>query len=144
MSGSSGADVESAVQAMRARGERVTAARRAVLEALAERPHQDADAVASRVAHVEPGVHRATIYRTLQSLVELGIVAHTHVPDSSTIYHLAVSGHGHSHLQCVRCQRMFDIPVGWLDEFAHRTQVELGFTLDAGHAALLGVCGDCR
>ena len=53
-------------------------ARRAVIEALAAEPHQDAEAVAARVSRDQPGVHRATIYRTLQSLVELGVLAHTH------------------------------------------------------------------
>ncbi len=139
-----GGAVDAAIAAMRARGERVTGARRAVLEALAGRPHQDADAVAARVALAQPGVHRATIYRTLAALVELGVVAHTHVPDGATIYHLAVSGHGHAHLQCVSCGRMFDMPIGWLADLAGRVESELGFTLDAGHAALLGTCRDCR
>lgn len=135
--------VDGAIAAVRARGERVTTARRAVIEALAAEPHQDAEAVAARVSGDQPGVHRATIYRTLQSLVELGVLAHTHVPDGATIYHLAVGAHGHTHLQCARCGRMFDIPIDWLAELADRVDQRLGFALDPGHAALLGTCRDC-
>jgi Fur family ferric uptake transcriptional regulator len=72
------------------------------------------------------------------------VLAHTHVPDRATIYHLAVGAHGHTHLQCARCARMFDIPIDWLDELAARVDQRLGFALDPGHAALLGTCRDCQ
>ncbi|MBD2760454.1 transcriptional repressor [Yimella sp. cx-573] len=137
------ADVEMALALLRSKGERVTKARRAVLRALAERPHQDAESVAALVASADPGVHRATIYRNLQSLVDAGVVSHTHVPDAATIYHLSVTGHRHTHLQCVQCGCMVDIPLEWVSPLGDRVRDELGFELDAGHAALLGTCQDC-
>ncbi|GAB3587311.1 Fur family transcriptional regulator [Calidifontibacter terrae] len=134
--------VEEAIGRLRACGERITVARRAVLEVLAGHAHLDADEVAERVAQLQPGVHRATIYRTLRSLVEQGVVSHTHVPDAATIYHLRQMRH--AHLQCARCGRFADMPLEWLAPLAQRIDTELGFTLDADHAALLGLCADCR
>ncbi|HWC22096.1 MAG TPA: Fur family transcriptional regulator [Flexivirga sp.] len=140
--------VAEALGQLREKGERVTAARRAVLEVLDEaRGHLCAEDIAERVDAAEPGVHRATVYRSLQSLTELGIVAHTHVPGSATIYHLkhsAASRHSHAHLQCTTCERFFDIPTEWLEPLGDRMRDELGFELDAQHAALLGTCADCR
>lgn len=140
--------VAEALGQLRDKGERVTAARRAVLQVLDEaRGHLCAEDIAERVDAAEPGVHRATVYRSLQSLTELGVVAHTHVPGSATIYHLkhsAASRHSHAHLQCSKCSRFFDIPADWLDPLAGRMREELGFELDAQHAALLGTCADCR
>ena len=81
---------DAALARLRARGERVTPGRRAVLDVLSREPgHIDADAVAALVDEVEPGIHRATIYRSLQALVDADIVTHTHVPGGATIYHLA-------------------------------------------------------
>lgn len=140
--------VANALGMLRDRGERVTAARRAVLQVLDEaRDHLCAEDIAERVDVAEPGVHRATVYRSLQSLTELGIVAHTHVPGSATIYHLKQSPAaltGHAHLQCATCSRFFDIPTDWLGPLGDRLRDELGFELDAQHAALLGTCAECR
>ncbi len=134
--------VEEALGRLRAAGERVTVARRAVLETLADHAHLDADEVAERVAAARPGIHRATIYRTLRSLVEQGVLSHTHVPDGATIYHLRQARH--AHLQCAGCGRFADVPLEWLAPLAQRIDAELGFELDADHAALLGRCADCR
>lgn len=136
------AAVDDAIARLRQGGERITVARRAVLEALASHAHLDADEVAERVAELQPGVHRATIYRTLRSLVEQGVVSHTHVPDAATIYHLRQVRH--AHLQCAQCGRFADVPLEWLEPLAERIDTELGFSLDADHAALLGHCADCR
>ena len=139
--------VTEALALLRKKGERVTAARRAVLHVLDDaRGHLCAEDIATRVDGAEPGVHRATVYRSLQSLAELGIVAHTHVPGGATIYHLRHSPGaptGHAHLQCTRCERFFDIPTDWLEPVGDRVRDELGFELEAQHAALLGTCADC-
>lgn len=143
--------VAAAVAKLRDAGERVTPARRAVLEVLEDtRGHLDAETVAARVDVREPGVHRATVYRSLQSLVTLGIVAHTHVPGGSTIYHLSAAyrgsseAHAHAHLQCTACLKFFDMPATWLDELRANAQATLGFAVAPDHAALLGVCAACR
>ncbi|WP_265445235.1 Fur family transcriptional regulator [Flexivirga meconopsidis] len=140
--------VAEAIGALREHRERVTPARRAVLEVLdAARDHLTAEDVAERVDASEPGVHRATVYRSLQSLAELGIVAHTHVPGGATIYHLRHSPAAvtsHAHLQCTTCMRFFDAPVEWLAPLRDRLGEELEFRLDVQHAALLGTCAQCR
>lgn len=150
--------VAEAVRRLRAAGERLTPGRRAVLDVLdAESAHLDAESIAARVAQIEPGVHRATIYRSLQAMVELGLIAHTHVPGGATIYHIALhqhsSGdgndpvfhaHGHAHLQCTRCERFTDVPVSEFEALRERVEELTGFAIDAEHAALLGLCRDCR
>lgn len=139
--------VAAALEQLRDAGERVTPARRAVLGVLDKsREHLTAEDVAARVAAAEPGVHRATIYRSLQSLTELGLVAHTHVPGSATIYHLRESpaAHvSHAHLQCTTCERFFDAPMRSLEPLRDQLRDEMGFAIDIQHAALLGTCADC-
>lgn len=137
-------EVEQAIAQLRAHGERVTPARRAILAVLRDDPrHLDAESIASQVAEREPGVHRATVYRSLQALSDCGVVTHTHVPGGATIYHLAESARQHAHLQCERCEKFFDVPADLLDAIAENASAQYGFTIDRSHAALLGICADC-
>ena len=142
--------VAGAVAALRDRGERVTRVRRAVIEVLdATAEHLTADEIAGRAEDLAPGVHRASVYRALATLGELGLVTHTHLGGSATVYHLNVdlpdrSPALHAHLQCTSCSRVIDIPVSLLEPLADAVEQDLAFRLEPRHTALLGVCADCR
>jgi Fur family ferric uptake transcriptional regulator len=88
--------VTAAVARLRSAGERVTPARYAVLRVidaadLADE-HLTSEQVGARVAAIEPAVHRATVYRTLTSLTEAGVLSHVHLGGTATVYHLSVPG----------------------------------------------------
>jgi len=152
--------VSDAVARLRSAGERVTPARYAVLRVLDAADltdeHLTAEQIGTRVADLEPSVHRATVYRTLTSLVETGVLVHVHLGGSATVYHLTDQepehhhehghghDHGHAHVQCHVCGRVLDVAPDVLDGVAARLRDDLGFVLDTGHAALLGTCRDCR
>ncbi len=144
--------IQAAVDALRVRGERVTRVRRAVIEVLdGTADHLDADEIVRQAAASAPGVHRASVYRALATLGGLGLVSHTHLGGSATVYHLTVDlpetagePHPHAHLQCSSCHRVIDIPVDVLDPLAARVERDLGFRLEPQHTALLGICADCR
>ena len=46
--------------------------------------------------------------------------------------------------RCTICHRVIDIPVATLLPLADAVEQDLGFALEPGHTALLGVCADCR
>lgn len=137
------ARLQQALDALRLRGERVTEARRTVLAALAGVPdHSTAEQV---VAAVETGageVHRATVYRTLDTLTALGIVTHVHVGHGATAYHLG--DRAHLHAQCRACGRVVDVPADVLDDAHARLREVARFHLDAAHVALSGLCDGCH
>lgn len=127
---------------LRARGARMTAARRAVLLALAGHPgHHTADAVASLVAELDPAVHRSSVYRGLEALCSLGVVAHVHLGHGTTVYHLSEAPHLHA--QCRVCGVLVDLPATGLDAVADALASEHGFRLDPTHVALSGTCYQC-
>ena len=143
-----------AVARLRAAGERVTPARYAVLRVVdsadAADEHLTAEQIGARVAEVEPAVHRATVYRTLTALSDIGVLSHVHLGGSAVVYHLAgdetlepAAAAGHAHVQCHHCGRVFDVPPEAFASVAGRLQETLGFTLDTSHAALLGTCREC-
>ena len=156
------ASVAAALQALRAERQRVTPARRAVLDVLdGTRAHLDADQIVAHAADRAPGVHRATVYRALSTLSELGLVSHTHMAGAATVYHLvdhlaatgpdgeisAVGGAHHPphvHLQCSVCGQVIDVDSSVLDPVRLDLERRLGFALTPEHAALLGVCRSCR
>lgn len=129
---------------LRAKGERMTAPRRAVLTALAQtHGHLSMEEVATAVFGIAPQVHRTSVYRTLIALSDLGVVQHVHLGHGATAYHLAGVGGPHLHAQCRRCGRILDLPSDLLTEVASRMGALHGFELDATHVALSGLCAQC-
>ncbi len=137
--------MEALTTGLRARGERVTTARIAVAEVLAEtEEHLNAEQIAERAERLRPGIHRATVYRALDALGELGLVTHVHLGKSGTTYHLAGDlADEHLHVRCTECGSVLDVDGRTLDPVRRKLQRELGFRLDPEHVALLGTCQDC-
>jgi Fur family ferric uptake transcriptional regulator len=137
------ARLDLALATLRRRGERVTEPRRAVLRALAGLPnHPTAEQVVAAVEAGDGDVHRATVYRTLETLTGLGIVTHVHVGHGGTAYHL--DDRVHLHAQCRGCGHVVDVPADLLDAVSARLQDVAGFHLDPAHVALSGRCSLCH
>jgi Fur family ferric uptake transcriptional regulator len=127
------------LDALRAGGRRVTTARRVVVELLARTSeHLTADDLASRIHDAHPEIHLSTVYRTLDSLHEWGLVEHVHQPHGPSFFHLAGA---HRHLVCEECGRIRDVPAVEFDALEERIREQYGFELNLGHAALVGRCG---
>jgi len=130
---------------LRARGERMTQPRRVVLAVLADHAdHLSAEQVVTAVEERDPSVHRSTVYRTLETLADVGVVQHVHLGHGPTLYHLTPVGGDHVHLQCVSCGSIADAPIDVLTATAEHLSRIHGFRLDLGHVALSGTCADCR
>ena len=97
-------------------GGRITTARRLVVaEMLGATSHLSAEDVTDAIQREHPEIHLTTVYRTLESLETMGIVAHTHLGHGAAVYHL---GELHQHLACEVCGRLIDVPASLLDELA--------------------------
>lgn len=137
--------LEHALGMLRSRGERITTARRGVLGVLATTTdHLSAEQIYDEVVIDTPDVHRATVYRTLDSLVHAGVVAHVHIPHGPAAYHLSdLDGRPHVHLVCSQCKAVIDTDADLLDSAAESVLTAQGFRLDPDHVALTGWCADC-
>lgn len=139
--------VARAVERLRGGGHRVTGPRRVVLETLARRGgHPTAEELYAEIELRHPGVHRATVYRTLERLAELGEVTHVHMGHGATAYHLTdpVEGRVHLHARCRVCGRVLDLPADLLEPIGRRLSQDHDFALDPRHVALSGECGTCK
>lgn len=136
--------VARALGQLRTQDHRITVARRAVIETLARQPgHPSAAELSAEIENRYPGIHLATVYRSLEVLTELGVVTHVHLSHGATAYHLTGNAGEHVHAQCRVCGRVYDLPANMLDEIRNRLASEHSFDLDPHHVALSGTCQTC-
>ena len=132
--------VDGVLDQIRAHGGRITTARRLVVGVLLDTDrHLSAEDITSVIRAEHPEVHLTTVYRTLESLAEIGIVAHTHLGHGAAVYHL---GEIHQHLSCDVCGALRDVPVSVLDDLRVTLERDHQFVLHVGHFALLGRCAE--
>jgi Fe2+ or Zn2+ uptake regulation protein len=134
--------VEEVLALVRARGGRVTTARRLLLEVLFEgAEHRTAEKLAADVQERAPDTHLSTIYRNLEELERLGVLVHCHLGHGPATYHLA--GAAHAHLVCGECGTTFEAPDQLFASLAREARRRYGFDIDPHHFAVLGRCQAC-
>lgn len=134
--------VEDVLALVRSKGGRATASRRILLEVLFEAPeHLTAEELTRAVQERAPDVHLSTVYRNLEELEELGVVAHTHLGHGPATYQLASLAH--AHFLCEHCGRSFEAPDELFAGLAVAARERLGFAIDPRHFAVLGRCREC-
>ena len=135
--------VQNAVDLLRGRGLRVSAARRLVIEALfaAERP-LTAEEIAAGLEGWLPSSDLASVYRNLDTLEALGLVRHFHVGHGAGRYALAPAG-GLEFVSCERCGAFAPVPAGRLDGVRGMIERTTGYRARFSHFPLVGTCADC-
>jgi Fur family ferric uptake transcriptional regulator len=127
---------------LRSRGLRATSQRRFVIGALERLGHATPDQVWEQVQKEAPSLSPSTVYRTLELLEDLGVVAHTHLGHGAPTYHLATHA-DHIHLVCRRCGDVQSADVRRAQQLADEVAARYGFVTDIGHLSLDGMCGPC-
>ena len=101
------------------------------------------------VAEVETAVreggsplHRATIYRTLDRLVDDGLLGRTNLGPERSTYEIAEDHH--HHLVCGECGRTEHVPHDLVRAAIARIEQQSGFDLATAPLSLHGRCRDCR
>jgi len=136
-------DVDSILELLSEGGGRRTAARQAIVEAIvAAGNHVTADDIARRVQRRFPSVNISTVYRTLDTLEDLGVLDHVHLGHGRAVYHL--TDEEHEHLVCESCDAVIELPASKLKPFLRSIEREHGFEVDRRHFAIVGVCRSCR
>jgi Fur family transcriptional regulator, ferric uptake regulator len=135
-------DVELA-ERLRERGYRMTAQRQLVLDAVRRLDHAAPDDILAAVSEREQGVNLSTVYRTLEVLEEIGLVAHTHLGHGAPAYH-STAEPAHLHLVCRRCDRVTEAPTELADGLVATLAAEHGFETDVRHLTVFGDCENCK
>ena len=84
----------------------------------------------------------ATVYRTLQAMVDEEALDSLRTDDGEIVYRRCSTGH-HHHLVCRDCGRTVEVEGPAVERWADKVSAEHGFS-DVSHTLeLFGRCGDC-
>jgi Fur family ferric uptake transcriptional regulator len=134
-------DVESLLSRLQAAGYRDTGPRRAVVEAISRRG--GAFTVQEVVEELAgQGIGRATVFRTVNTLEELGYVSRLHVGEGCDRYALCDGSH-HHHLVCTGCGEVFPLEECGVEAAAAAAASRVGFQVEGHHVDVYGRCATC-
>jgi Fur family transcriptional regulator, ferric uptake regulator len=132
------------VHALDEAGYRLTRPRRAVAALIAEHDGHftasDLEAVA-RTRHL--GISRATLFRALDLLAELGVVERLDLPSGEHAYVPCAATH-HHHLVCSRCGRATDVEDYGVAEAVAEIERRSGYRIESHRLELFGLCRHCQ
>jgi Fur family ferric uptake transcriptional regulator len=131
--------LDEVVEAVRARGGRLSLPRRLILEALFQ---ADAPVSAEELAaalELEP----TSVYRNLEALEQLGALRHVHLGHGPGRYALVGQG-AREYLVCEVCDRVTAVAPERLDGVRDAIRDDFGFDARFGHFPILGICAACR
>lgn len=135
-------------------GYRITVPRQEILNVLAGTDdHLTAEDIYMKAHKIHPAIGLTTVYRTLELLVEMGVVVKFDVGDGKARYELAIGPKGprhHHHLICNSCGRVVDY-TDFVDEerdLIKKTQDALSkrynFKILNHQIQFMGLCDKCR
>jgi len=132
------------VDRVRQHGLRMTRQRSIIVQALWElQGHASAESVYDRVTLHRRDVDLSTVYRTLETLHNLGIVSKTDLGHGCTEYEI-VGEQPHHHLVCQHCRRVIELDNAYLAPLTETIRQDFDFDPMSSHYAIFGICQACR
>lgn len=129
---------------LHAQGYRITDARRAVVEIIAQSPCALTPTEVYNLGREHyPKLGLVTVYRTLEKLEELHLVQRVHQEQGCNAYLSHAEGHQHL-LICQQCKKAVYFEGDDLDAFFTAVGKEHGFDVQEHWLQLFGICQDCR
>jgi Fur family ferric uptake transcriptional regulator len=106
--------------------------------------HLSAADLQKRLAAQGEAVGTATVYRTLELLLESGVARAHDFGDGRKRYEAVPAERGHEHLICLRCKSVVEFSHDRLERMLDLICEEFAFQQRRHHVELLGVCRECR
>ena len=129
-----------------ARGIRLTAQRRALIETIQDATaHLDAASLLKQARQRDPNIDRATVYRTLELLKKLGMI------DELDLMHLNGEKHyyevktqqDHLHLACFGCGEIIEFATPAFEQLKQEIAAANHFEIQVMRLEVGGLCGAC-
>ncbi|MFP7364351.1 Fur family transcriptional regulator [Corynebacterium callunae] len=126
-------------------GVRSTKQRKAVVDVLENMDNfASAKEIHLALSAKDLAVGLTTVYRTLQSLADIGAVDVLNVTGGETLYRQCHAEGHHHHLVCTNCGRTVEIDGGPVETWAQEVARENGFSVSSHEAEIFGLCENCR
>ncbi|NJD90419.1 MAG: transcriptional repressor [Geobacter sp.] len=120
----------------------LTVQRRAILENLSSRTdHPTADQIYASIQDRITGVSRTTVYRVLETFVQLGLAQKISNPEAKARFDADTSKHHHA--SCLVCEKVIDIDARQLPDIDLGSVDLGGFKVFDCSVVAVGLCSDC-
>jgi Fur family transcriptional regulator, ferric uptake regulator len=129
------------------RGVRMTSQRRLLVRIIQDSPkHLDAAALLTMAKRENASVDRATVYRTLGLLKNLGLVDELDLMhlEGEKHYYEAKTSRDHCHLACFRCGAITEYASSSFEKLKHEMSKLSGFQIRVVRLEVGGLCEKCR
>jgi Fur family ferric uptake transcriptional regulator len=129
-----------------ARGVRLTAQRRALIETIQQADaHLDAATLLSRARRRDPHIDRATVYRTLELLKRLGLIDELDLMhlDGEKHYYEVKTQKDHLHLACFHCGQIEEFDNATFHRLKREIAAQNDFTIQVMRLEVGGLCRRC-
>lgn len=132
------------IDQLNAHGYRITSARRAVVETMAESARALTPIEIYDIARAAyPALGLVTVYRTLDALEGQGLVQRVHQSHSCQAFISASTGHQHL-LLCKRCGQATMFEGDDLENLIQSISRKTGYQISEHWLQLFGLCPECR
>jgi Fur family transcriptional regulator, ferric uptake regulator len=133
------------IQYLRDNNLKVTKERLMLLEELFNSAgHLDADSLLFQLRNESKRVSRATIYRTLDLLVQCGLARKSRLGREHYVYEKVTPGKRHDHMVCTGCGRIIEFYDSELDERQRQVCLEHHFRPSFDSLQIQGLCAECQ
>lgn len=128
---------------LRKAGYKLTPARLAVIEVLETySEHLSHNQILKAGQKIYPKLSRATVYRTMELLVELKLVRPLYLNDPTQRFVSAAGGH--HHLICTNCDTTFEFDHCTVNQLAQELTEQFHFQIHNHLLEFQGLCSDCQ
>lgn len=130
---------------LQSRGKRITQQRRILIDYVFSRhEHFDADELIAALGKELKGerVSRATVYRTLEELVEAGLLRTINLAGRA-VYEHDYGYPQHDHLHCELCDSLIEFQSDAFNDLRNAVAAKHGFRVTGHRLIINGVCESC-
>lgn len=133
---------------LKEKGFKITSQRESVLEVLKNNAsqHMTAEEIYVKVKEISPEIGLATVYRTIQLLLDLKLVDKLDLNDGFIRYEISKlddESHHHHHLICEICGKVIEAEDDLLDQIEETCSLKYNFKVTNHVVKFYGICSEC-
>ena len=123
--------------------ERNTIQKQLVMNTVAKlKNHPTAEQVYEDIHDSHPNVSKATVYRNLKQLSDAGKLKR--IESVNLADHYDHQCHDHYHVQCSKCNRVYDVDMDYINDLNDQAMISNGFQIDGHDIVFKGICPECK
>ncbi|MEI6521710.1 MAG: Fur family transcriptional regulator [bacterium] len=106
--------------------------------------HPQGHSIGDAVSALKPqGIGQATVYRTIELFLQLGLLSCVHGAAGDNFYIAVCPGHSHA-LICSKCHSVVEFDDCDISLLEKLLTAKTGFTIQGHHLEIFGTCPECE